>query len=145
MAAPPERLWEVLASTGGDPGRYPPVLLWQARGLVDRLSGGPGFVVGGQERGLRPGDVVDFWQVVEVRPPEALRLRARMRLPGTAVLDLEAAPEPRGSLLTVRTTFDATGPLGNAYWWGSLPAHRAAFALMASRLARLAEDRPGPS
>ncbi len=141
VATSQARAWQALASAGGDPSRYPPELLWRARGLLDRAVGGPGFELHAPEGGPAPGARLDFWEVTEVAPPAWLRLRARMRLPGTALLDLEARPtgttaQPEVELV-VRTTFEAAGPLGDAYWWASLPAHRVAFALLASRLAAL--------
>jgi hypothetical protein len=39
------------------------------------------------------GDAVDFWRVTDVEHGRRLRLRAEMRLPGAAVLELVGSPE----------------------------------------------------
>jgi hypothetical protein len=142
---PPDRAWQLVSRLGGDERLYAPRLLWRARGLADRLVGGPGHRIEGTGRPLRPGDPMDFWEVLETHPPTRLRLRALTRMPGTAYLDIVLAPLPSGAgtgtvaatELTMRTTFEPAGLAGHAYWWSNLVAHRATFALMTRRLAAL--------
>lgn len=138
--APAEALWAEVAHFGGR-GGYPAFdQLWQWRALADRLVGGPGMRQG--PRGApRAGEVLDFWRVEEVDPPRSLRLRAEMRMPGTAWLALEVQEAgPGRSLLLQRTWFaPAWGPLGHAFWWAELPGHAVVFGRMCDGIAQAAE------
>ncbi len=134
---PPDRAWDVVRRLGGDERFYAPRELWRLRGLGDRLLGGPGHRIAGPGRPLRVGDAMDFWEVVEVRPPSRLRARALTRLPGTAYLDVLVRAQGGRTELTLRTTFEPRGLLGHGYWWSTVAAHRATFALMTRRLASL--------
>jgi len=140
VAARPDEAWGRLVRLGGDPRAWTPGPLWRVRGALDRLVGGPGFRMTGPGRDLRPGDDVDFWRVEEVSPPALLRLRASTRLPGTAYLTARLASAGAASTLTLQTDFEPAGLPGHAYWWSSVAAHRATFALMARRWASLLDD-----
>jgi Protein of unknown function (DUF2867) len=137
--ATPARAWELVSRLGGDGRLYAPKALWRARGAADRLVGGPGHRILGTGRPLRPGDPMDFWEVVEVRPPTRLRLLALARLPGRAHLDITVGASGAGSQLGMRTTFEPAGPAGHAYWWSSFGAHWATFELMTRRLVAMVE------
>ncbi len=142
--APAEVLWDVVAGLGGDQG-YPAFdTLWQWRAALDRIVGGPGMR-GRPARAPRPGDVIDFWRVEQVDAPHALRLRAEMRMPGTAWLGLEVEPlEEHRSLLVQRTWFSpGWGPWGHAFWWTELPAHAVVFGRMCDGIVRDAERPVG--
>ena len=134
---PPDQAWAALLSLGGDERFYAPRDLWRARGVLDRLLGGPGHRITGPGRPLEVGDAMDFWEVVEVHPPTRLRVRAVTRLPGTAHLDVGVHPRGAGTELSLRTTFEPAGPAGHAYWWATVGAHTATFALMTRRLRAL--------
>ena len=116
-----------------------PRRLWEARGHLERLAGGPGhrILAPAHPGPLRPGDEVDFWRVVAVRPPTSLRLRTLSLLPGTAHLEIALEAEGSGTRLALRTEFAPAGLLGHAVWWAELPAHLVVFELMARRLATL--------
>lgn len=139
----PDQAWQFVSRLGGDDRLYVPRLVWFARGLADRVAGGPGHRIEGTGRPLRPGDPMDFWEVLEVDPPTRLRVRALTRLPGTACLDILVAPSPNttggstGTELTMRTIFEPAGVAGHAYWWSNFAAHQATFALMTRRLAAM--------
>jgi hypothetical protein len=135
--ATPDQVWAGVTALGGDPRFYAPRALWLVRGLADGLLGGPGWRITGPGRPLEPGDAMDFWEVVEVRPPTRLRVRAATRLPGTAYLDLGVRASGAGTELSLRTTFEPAGVAGHAYWWATVGAHTATFALMTRRLAGL--------
>ncbi len=137
--ATPDHVWEVVRSLGGVEEFYAPRELWRVRGLLDGLVGGPGHRVEGPGRPLEPGDLMDFWEVVDVHPPTRLRVRAVTRMPGTAYLEIGVHAHGAGTSLTLRTEFEPAGVLGHAYWWSELVAHTAVFALMTRRLAALAE------
>lgn len=127
-----EELWDAVVSIGGENGWYCCDALWQLRGLLDRLAGGPGFRRGRRHPAeLRPGDPVDFWRVKEVEPPARLLLQAEMRLPGTARLEYLLCPEgARKTRVTLRSTFAPAGVSGRLYWWLAFPLHGPVFDAM---------------
>jgi hypothetical protein len=120
--ATPDRAWHVVSGLGGDERFYVPVSLWRTRGLADRLVGGPGHRIDGPGRSLRPGDAMDFWEVVEVRAPTRLRARALTRLPGTAYLDIGVRPQGAGAPTSSRQASPGTptgGPTSPRTRWSS--------------------------
>ncbi|MFD9532233.1 SDR family oxidoreductase [Streptomyces sp. NPDC060010] len=93
--ASPAELWRVVEGIGGENGWYSFPLAWAVRGWLDRLVGGVGIRRGRRDASrLRVGDSLDFWRVEEIEPGRLLRLRAEMRLPGLAWLELRAEPDP---------------------------------------------------
>ena len=140
VSATVAQAWRVVAAMGDDRRRYVPLDLWRVRGLLDRITGGPGFRLTGPSHEPRPGDLVDFWQVESVEPPHLMRLRALTSLPGTARLEITLEPAgPQACRVGLRTVFTPRGPLGHAYWWSTVAAHQVTFALMTRRLASLIE------
>jgi hypothetical protein len=85
------------------------------------------------------GDALDFWRVERVEPPRLIVLRAEMRLPGRAWLEVEVEPEGSGSRLTMSGIFEPKGLGGYTYWYGLYPAHRMIFAGLVREVAREAE------
>ncbi|WP_277212482.1 SDR family oxidoreductase [Isoptericola croceus] len=165
VEAPREVLWQVIEEIGGQGGWYSWSLAWRARGLLDRLAGGPGLRRGRRdEHRLRVDDVLDFWRVEAIEPGERLLLRAEMKLPGLAWLELrvdEAAAEatdaddggpslqdatgPGRTYFAQRALFHPHGLAGQAYWWSVAPFHGVVFGGMQRNVAqeaeRLAQDR----
>ncbi|MFG2245950.1 SDR family oxidoreductase [Spirillospora sp. NPDC048823] len=138
--APPERLWEVIEAIGGERGWYSFPAAWRARGLIDRLVGGVGLRRGRRDpRRLRIGETVDFWRVEEIETGRLLRLRAEMRLPGLAWLELGVSQEDGRTLFTQRALFHPRGLVGHAYWWAFRPFHNRVFGGMCRGIARAAE------
>ena len=112
-----------------------------ARGILDRLVGGPGLRRGRRDpEHVYPGEVVDFWRVEEVREPRLLRLRAEMMLPGKAWLQFEAIPEGDGTRLVQTAYFVPTGFSGWAYWYGIYPLHSLIFSDLVEAVSRDAAD-----
>lgn len=138
--APPDALWRVVEGIGGDNGWYSFPLAWAARGWLDRLAGGVGLRRGRRDaQRLRVGDSLDFWRVEEIQPGHLLRLRAEMRLPGLAWLEMYAEPgDDGGSRYRQRALFHPHGLLGHAYWWSVSPFHAVVFGGMARNIARAA-------
>ena len=67
---------------------------------------------------LRLGDAVDFWRVEEIIDGELLRLRAEMKVPGRAWLDLGIEHDNDGrTMFHQRAVFAPKGLWGRAYWW----------------------------
>ncbi|MGW2613694.1 SDR family oxidoreductase [Streptomyces sp. NPDC001500] len=138
--APPASLWRVIEGIGGDNGWYSCPLAWAVRGRLDRLAGGVGLRRGRRDAArLRVGDSLDFWRVEEIEPGRLLRLRAEMRLPGLAWLELRAEPEAGGrARFHQRAVFHPHGLLGHAYWWSVAPFHALVFGGMARNIAQAA-------
>jgi hypothetical protein len=122
--ASPEAVFRAFARLGGERGWRVWEWAWELRGAVDQLLGGPGLRRGRRHpEVLYPGEALDFWRVEEYRPPSVLRLRAEMKVPGTACL--------------VQTAFFApTGFLGWLYWYGIYPVHSMIFSDLVEAVAR---------
>ncbi|GAA3367551.1 SDR family oxidoreductase [Streptomyces sannanensis] len=138
--AAPEALWRVIEGIGGDNGWYSFPLAWAVRGWLDRLVGGVGLRRGRRDaQRLRVGDSLDFWRVEEIEPGRLLRLRAEMRLPGLAWLEMYAEAEGNGrARYRQRALFHPHGLLGHVYWWGVSPFHAIVFGGMAQNIAQAA-------
>jgi uncharacterized protein YbjT (DUF2867 family) len=140
VRADPADLWSVLESVGGDRGWYSWALAWQARGLLDRLWGGPGLRRGRRDPlRLEVDDAVDFWRVEDVEPGRLLRLRAEMRLPGLAWLELHVESVDGVTTFRQRALFHPHGLAGQLYWWSVTPFHGVVFGGMQRGIAREAE------
>ncbi|GGX59426.1 SDR family oxidoreductase [Streptomyces fructofermentans] len=133
-------LWRVVEGIGGDNGWYSFPLAWAVRGWLDRLVGGVGLRRGRRDAArLRVGDSLDFWRVEEIEPGHLLRLRAEMRLPGLAWLEMYAETDDRGrTRYRQRALFHPRGLLGHAYWWSVSPFHALVFGGMARNIAKAA-------
>ncbi|MGY0489236.1 SDR family oxidoreductase [Streptomyces sp. WG-D5] len=142
--ASPERLWDVVEGIGGEHGWYSLPLAWAVRGWLDRFVGGVGLRRGRRDAArLRVGDSLDFWRVEEIEPGKLLRLRAEMRLPGLAWLELSVEAVDGGrSRYHQRALFHPHGLAGQAYWWSVAPFHSVVFGGMARNIAAAAERGP---
>ncbi|MFJ7154211.1 SDR family oxidoreductase [Streptomyces sp. NPDC101118] len=145
VAAGSRDLWRVVEGIGGENGWYSFPLAWAVRGWLDRLVGGVGLRRGRRDTArLRVGDSLDFWRVEEIEPGRLLRLRAEMRLPGLAWLEMYAEPDGDGrSRYRQRALFHPRGLAGQLYWWSVAPFHAVVFGGMARRIARTAEEGAG--
>ena len=133
-------LWSVVVGIGGENGWYSSPLLWAARGWIDRLAGGVGLQRGRRSRSVaHVGDAIDFWRVEAVEEGRLLRLRAEMKVPGAAWLELRVASDERGARYEQRAVFFPRGLAGRLYWLGVLPFHGLVFAGMATRITAAAE------
>ncbi|MGQ4349508.1 SDR family oxidoreductase [Streptomyces sp. SAS_275] len=135
-----EALWRVIEGIGGDNGWYSFPLAWAVRGWLDRAVGGVGLRRGRRDANrLRVGDSLDFWRVEEIEPGHLLRLRAEMRLPGLAWLEMYAEKDDDGrTRYRQRALFHPHGLLGHLYWWSVSPFHSVVFGGMARNIAKAA-------
>ncbi|MFI5929445.1 SDR family oxidoreductase [Micromonospora sp. NPDC051543] len=142
--ASPAALWRVIEGVGGEHGWYSFPLAWSVRGWLDRLVGGVGLRRGRRDpHRLQVGEALDFWRVEEIIPGELLRLRAEMRLPGRAWLEMRALPAENGhSRYQQRAVFLPRGLAGHAYWGSVTPFHAVIFGGMARNIARNAQQTP---
>ncbi len=137
LAVPPERVFAEFTSLGGARGWLVWHWAWWARGMLDRLIGGPGLRRGRRDpTALLPGESVDFWRVETVLPGRLLRLRAEMKVPGRAWLQWEAVPDGAGCRLVQIAAFAPRGPWGALYWYALYPLHKRIFSDMIDALVR---------
>ncbi len=139
---PPAAAFAPIRRIGGGTGWYYGRRLWQLRGLLDVLVGGPGLRRGRRDpEQLRVGDAVDFWRVEAFEPDRLLRLSAEMRVPGRAWLQFEVEPAAGGgSTINQTALFDPLGLWGLAYWYVVWPFHGFVFEGMLDGIARAAES-----
>ncbi|MEV7420013.1 SDR family oxidoreductase [Streptomyces sp. NPDC089919] len=145
---PADALWDVIEGIGGENGWYSFPLAWAVRGWLDRLAGGVGLRRGRRDaHRLRAGDSLDFWRVEEIDRGRLLRLRAEMRLPGLAWLEMQVEPAKDGPPGTVRyrqrALFHPHGLLGHMYWWSVAPFHAVVFGGMARNIVHAADRAAG--
>ncbi|MQA15183.1 MAG: DUF2867 domain-containing protein [Pseudonocardiaceae bacterium] len=143
-SATPEQLWRLVKGIGGEHGWYSAPLAWSARGVADRLIGGVGLRRGRRNpEQLQVGEALDWWRVEELSdepPTRLLRLRAEMKLPGQAWLEMTvSAADGGGAVYEQRAVFVPHGLAGHAYWWAVAPFHGAIFGGMARNISRTAE------
>ncbi len=131
--ATPDALWAVIKGIGGENGWYSSPYAWAARGWMDRLVGGVGLRRGRRHAShLRVGESLDWWRVEALEehgPIRVLRLRAEMKVPGQAWLEMWVAPDRRGpgSVYRQRAIFVPRGLAGHAYWAAVSPFHGTVF------------------
>ncbi|AGM06848.1 oxidoreductase [Amycolatopsis keratiniphila] len=143
--ASPEALWDVIESIGGEHGWYSFPLAWSVRGWADRLVGGVGLRRGRRDpRRLHLGEALDWWRVEYLDRPRLLRLRAEMKLPGRAWLELGVESDEDGrTIYRQRAVFEPHGLAGHAYWKGIAPFHGVVFGGMVRNITGAAQGEAG--
>ncbi len=150
--ASPAALWRVIEGIGGETGWYSFPAAWPVRGLLDQLAGGPGLRRGRRDpRHLLVGDALDFWRVEAIEPGALLRLRAEMKLPGLAWLEMSVGQDYDGmTTYSQRAIFRPRGLAGHSYWRSIAPFHGLVFGGMLHNITAAAEragragDTPRP-
>ncbi|ONI70468.1 NAD(P)-dependent oxidoreductase [Actinosynnema sp. ALI-1.44] len=140
-SADPRTLWSVIESIGGEHGWYSFPLAWSVRGWIDRLAGGVGLRRGRKDpRRLHVGEALDWWRVEHLERPHMLRLRAEMRVPGRAWLELCVVPNgDGGATYRQRAIFEPHGLAGHLYWKSIAPFHGVVFGGMSQNITGAAE------
>jgi hypothetical protein len=83
---------------------------------------------------------VDWWRVEYLDRPQLLRLRAEMRLPGRAWLELGVVADgDGGARYRQRALFEPHGLAGHLYWHSIAPFHGIVFGGMVRNIAGAAE------
>jgi hypothetical protein len=110
---------------------------WEIRGFIDRLIGGVGLRRGRRDPDeLRVGDALDLWRGEAVEPECLLRLRAEMKVPGKAWLQLKVTPhEAEQTLLSQTAFFAPRGLLRWLYWYALYPIHGLIFSGLIDQIA----------
>jgi uncharacterized protein YbjT (DUF2867 family) len=141
VEATPKQLWKIIEGIGGEHGWYSWRLGWWTRGLLDRFVGGPGLRRGRRNPfNLVIGDALDWWRVEELEEGHLLRLRAEMKLPGLAWLELIVDKNSVGqTVFRQRALFHPLGPAGGLYWAMIKPFHGLVFGGMQRNIARAAQ------
>jgi uncharacterized protein YbjT (DUF2867 family) len=127
--APAHAVFQAVCLLGGSHGWYSSKWLWEIRGAMDRLVGGPGLRRGRVHPDrLSYGEALDFWRVVGLEQDRSLILRAEMKLPGTAALEFCVIPVTSSkSQLKQTARFRPKGLWGILYWYAVLPFHGIVF------------------
>lgn len=137
----PEDVFAVVSSLGGDRGWLYWDWAWTLRGALDRLMGGPGLRRGRRHPSqILAGDAVDFWRVEAVSKPRQVRLRAEMKVPGSAWLQWDIEPDGDGAHVVQTALFAPVGLTGTLYWNLLYPAHKIIFEGMLRSIVREAES-----
>ena len=139
--ASPDDAFEAVKRIGGDNTWYWADWLWRLRGSMDRMIGGVGMRRRpGALRSFKLGDSIDFWRVERYEPGKRLTLKAEMKLPGDAWLDLKVVPHGDRSTLIQTSAFDHRGLPGLLYWYGLYPLHTLIFRNLGRELAVRADS-----
>jgi hypothetical protein len=93
---------------------------------------------------LRPGDALDFWRVEAIEPGHLLRLRAEMKLPGLAWLELSPGERAGQTVYRQRALFHSRGLAGHLSWHALLPLHAIVFGGTARNITRAASTPGAP-
>jgi uncharacterized protein YbjT (DUF2867 family) len=137
VRAAPGKVFEVITSLGGKNGWLYANWLWQARGWLDRLLGGPGMR--GRPANLSPGDALDFYRVEALEDGRLLRLAAELKAPGQGWMEWRVEAAGRHSRLTQTGFFAPRGLPGFLYWLLLAPIHRLVFAGLMRAIPRQSE------
>ena len=130
----------MLEGIGGENGWYSFPLAWTVRGVLDRLVGGVGLRRGRRDpRRLYVGEALDWWRVEELEPGRLLRLRAEMKVPGLAWLELRVEERDGRTVFSQRALFHPRGLAGHAYWRSVAPFHGIVFGGMVRNITGEAE------
>ena len=142
---PVSRVFRAVKSIGGRRGWFRFNVLWQIRGLLDKLAGGFGSSLGRRaEEELRVGDLLDVWRVVDLQPDRRLLLMAHMNVFGKAWLEFRI----EGRTLVQTAYHLPDGVMGRLYWYSMLPFHAFIFRDMIEGIVRRArgmDDRGAPA
>ncbi|MEF3254346.1 MAG: SDR family oxidoreductase [Deferribacterales bacterium] len=132
-----EKLFEVCKSVGGKNGWFALDLLWEIRGLVDKLIGGYGLNRGKRTSDkIRVGDVIDFWKVIDIVDGKRLLLEAQMKVPGKAWLEFSIID----NMFTQTAYFYPKGLGGRVYWYLMFPFHKIIFKMMMKNMLKRAYE-----
>ena len=135
----PDRAFAAIERIGGGNGWYACNWLWQLRGWMDQMIGGPGMARGRRDpERLKPGEKLDCWHVDVCDRPRRLRLSAEMKMPGRGWLEFEVVPRDGDVTIHQTAVFDPRGVGGLAYWYAIWPLHELVFRLMLAGIARSA-------
>ncbi|HEY3506457.1 MAG TPA: SDR family oxidoreductase [Actinocatenispora sp.] len=140
-SATPDQVWQIIEGIGGENGWYSFPLAWSVRGWMDRVAGGVGLRRGRRDpHRLHVGEALDWWRVEQLDRPRRLLLRAEMKVPGDAWLELTLTPAAGGgTIFRQRALFRPRGLAGHLYWKAVAPFHAVVFGGMSANITGAAE------
>ena len=124
---------------------------WRVEAIVEddgtaRSAGGTSIGAGRSDSGTSIGAENSRGDVGDGVPEDGerlLRLRAEMKVPGKAWLEMSVRPRPGGSTYHQRAVFIPHGLPGYLYWWSVAPFHGIVFGGMVRNITRTAERARG--
>ena len=124
-----KNIFSYLLSLGGENGWLYANILWVIRGYIDLLVGGVGLRRGRRNPAeLKQGDALDFWRVEKLILNKLIRLKAEMKLPGSAWLQYEIISINNEKSELIQSAYFAPRGLGGlAYWYLLYPIHKIIF------------------
>ena len=124
-----KNIFSYLMSLGGKNGWLYANILWVIRGYIDLLVGGVGLRRGRRNPAeLKQGDALDFWRVEKLILNKLIRLKAEMKLPGSAWLQYEIISINNDKCELIQSAYFAPRGLGGlAYWYLLYPIHKIIF------------------
>jgi uncharacterized protein YbjT (DUF2867 family) len=143
VQASPQEIFRVLAGLGGSRGWPFANGLWQARGWLDSLLGGPGLRGRSHPDRLHPGDVLDYYRVETAEDGRLLRLHSELKAPGEGWMEWLLRPAEGGCQVSQTAYFAPRGLAGCLYWYLLKPVHTRVFRGLIEAVARRAEAGPG--
>jgi len=120
-----ESIYQVLTSIGGRHGWLYANWLWQLRGWIDNIFGGPGLR--GRSNSLKENGLVDYYRVEAMEANHLLCLYSELLAPGDGWMEWKVETFKNGSLLTQTAFFAPRGLPGFLYWHLLNPLHRLVF------------------
>jgi uncharacterized protein YbjT (DUF2867 family) len=156
----PEKVFQVISSLGGKNGWPYTNWLWQLRGWLDHLFGGPGLrgrssplALSGApakmkrgegpgevpQSGMRVGDYIDFYRIEALEEGRLLRLYSGLKAPGQGWMEWRVEQEQDFSRLSQTGYFAPRGFWGFAYWILLAPLHRLVFRGLIRAIVRKSE------
>jgi hypothetical protein len=139
--AQPESVYRIITGLGGRQGWLYLNGLWELRGFMDRLVGGPGLRGRKNVDTLGEGDILDYYRVEALETNRLVRLRAELKTPGLGWMEWRIHPRPGGDVLLTQIAFFAPkGVPGFLYWYLLLPFHQLVFSGLIRAIARRAGE-----
>jgi len=121
-------LFTSVCNIGGKDGWYHNNWIWSLRGMIDKLFKGVGSSRGRRSQTvLRVNDVIGFWRIEDIQMNERLLLRAEMKLPGKAWLEIRIKEMHNQNQLSVTAFFYPRRITGDIYWYFFVPFHHFIF------------------
>jgi hypothetical protein len=131
------KVFQVVMALGGKNGWLYADWLWQLRGWLDSLIGGPGMR--GRKEILKVGDMLDFYRVEAIEDGRLFRLYSELKAPGEGWMEWRVESSDGDTRLTQTGFFAPRGLPGFLYWYLLGPFHKLVFRGLAKAIVRKSE------
>jgi uncharacterized protein YbjT (DUF2867 family) len=132
------KVFQVVSALGGKNGWLYANWLWNLRGWLDRLLGGPGMR--GRSDDLKVGDWIDFYCIEAIEDGRLLRLYSELKAPGEGWMEWRVEAEDRTTRLSQTGFFAARGLPGFLYWYLLGPFHKLVFRGLIKAIAQKSQE-----